>query len=44
MKANPAMTVSFQQRDGEVSIAQRVIDGDGVDADAVATLVSGAAR
>ena len=44
MKANPAMTVSFQQHDGEVSIAQRVIDGDGVDADAVATLVSGAAR
>ncbi|MBB4100773.1 histidine--tRNA ligase [Sphingomonas kyeonggiensis] len=44
MKANPAMTVSFQSRDGEVSIAQRVIDGDAVDADAVATLVSGAAR
>ncbi|WP_342251618.1 histidine--tRNA ligase [Sphingomonas sp. OTU376] len=44
MKAGPAMTVSFQSRDGEVSIAQRVIDGDAVDADAVATLVSGAAR
>jgi histidyl-tRNA synthetase len=44
MKAGPAMTVSFQQRDGEVSISQRVIDGDAVDADAVATLVSGAAR
>lgn len=44
MKASPAMTVSFQSRDGEVSIAQRVIDGDAVDGDAVATLVSGAAR
>lgn len=44
MKANPAMTVSFQQRDGGISIAQRVIDGDVVDADAVAALVSGVAR
>jgi histidyl-tRNA synthetase len=44
MKAEPAMTVSFQSRDGEVAINTRVIRADAVDVDAVAALVAGAAQ
>ena len=34
------MTLSFQARDGALSIGQRVIRADAVDADAVAALVA----
>jgi histidyl-tRNA synthetase len=42
LKADPAMTLSFQQRDGEGSINQRVLRADAVDAAAVAQIVSAA--
>lgn len=40
LKAEPAMTLSFQARDGELLISQRVIRADAVDSDAVAALVA----
>jgi len=41
LKIDPAMTVSFQLRDGEASISSRVIRAESVDADRVMALVAG---
>lgn len=41
LKIDPAMTVSFQLRDGEASISSRVLRAESVDADRVMALVAG---